>query len=268
MRYPLLSALVVMCCLPLVSSCSFFRPQSVPPSPAASTPAAAIREAIPGLSKNTAANRNPQYETEEDLLKITTEFQRVEARDTYRFPLPQDVTGANAYKATLKRLDDYQAKHPGAYPVLVAFTRGRAYEGLHAYPQALEAYQRVSQTRHRLKDEATKSAAALDKFQELAERPVSATTPAEYLQVLDEQAADLILVGLPLGRDGRPTVQSERVRSQARQLLAGRSERIEFFDESFTTAEAIHRFAGAADDAHAAAVMLEHYLAARAGGRR
>lgn len=189
MRYPLLPALVVMCCLPLVSSCSFFRPQSVPPSPAAASPAAAIREAIPGLSKNTAANRNPQYETEEDLLKITTEFQRVEAHDTYRFPLPQDVTGANAYKATLKRLDDYQARHPGAYPVLVAFTRGRAYEGLHAYPQALEAYQRVSQTRHRLKDEATKSAAALDKFQELAERPISATTPAEYLQVLDEQAA-------------------------------------------------------------------------------
>lgn len=87
-------------------------------------------------------------------------------------------------------------------------------------------------------------------------------------RMLDEQAADLILVGLPLSRDGRPTVQSELVRSQARQLLAGRSERIEFFDESFTTAEAIHRFAGEADDAHAAAVMLEHYLAARAGDRR
>ena len=86
-------------------------------------------------------------------------------------------------------------------------------------------------------------------------------------RVLDEQAADLILVGLPLARDGRPTVQSERVRSQARRLLAGRPERIEFFDESFTTAEANHRFADAADDAHAAAVMLEHYLIAREGNR-
>ncbi|MDE2862239.1 MAG: Holliday junction resolvase RuvX [Chloroflexi bacterium] len=86
-------------------------------------------------------------------------------------------------------------------------------------------------------------------------------------RILDEQAADLILVGLPLGRDGRPTVQSERVRSQARQLLAGRPERIEFFDESYTTAEANHRFASDADDAHAAAVMLEHYLMAREGDR-
>ena len=184
-----LPALVVMLCLPLVSSCSFFRPRSVPPSPAASSPASEIRDFIPGLSKNADADRNPQYETEEDLLKITTEFQRAEANDTYRFPLPQDVTGTNAYKATLKRLDDYQAKHPGAYPVLVAFTRGRAYEGLHAYPQALEEYQRISETRHRLKNEAVKSATALSKFQELVQRPISATTPVEYLQALDDQAA-------------------------------------------------------------------------------
>ncbi len=87
-------------------------------------------------------------------------------------------------------------------------------------------------------------------------------------RVLDEQAADLILVGLPLDRDGRPTVQSERIRSQARHLLEGRPERIEFFDESFTTAEANHRYADDADDSHAAAVMLEHYLLSRAGGRQ
>lgn len=179
----------MMFCLPLVSSCSFFRPRSAPPNPPAFSPASEIREFIPGLSKNVDAERNPQYETEDDLLKITTEFQRVEANDTYRFPLPQDVTGANAYKATLKRLDDYQAKHPGAYPVLVAFTRGRAYEGLHAYPQALEEYQRIGATPHRLKDEAVKSATALSKFQELTQQPISATTPVEYLQALDDQAA-------------------------------------------------------------------------------
>ena len=83
-------------------------------------------------------------------------------------------------------------------------------------------------------------------------------------RMLDDQAADLILVGLPLGRDGRPTIQSERIRNQARILLAGRTETIRFFDESFTTAEALHRYAGAADDARAAAVLLEHFLAADA----
>ena len=86
-------------------------------------------------------------------------------------------------------------------------------------------------------------------------------------RVLDEQSADLILVGLPMGRAGQSTLQSESVRRQANELLAGRSERIEFFDESYTTAEANHRFADDADDSHAAAVMLEHYLRTRAAGR-
>ena len=85
-------------------------------------------------------------------------------------------------------------------------------------------------------------------------------------EVLDDQEPDLILVGLPLDRNGLPTLQSDRIRSQARELLAGRVERIEFFDESFTTAEARHRFADAADDARAAVVLLEHYLRARQGG--
>jgi hypothetical protein len=98
------------------------------------------------------------------------------------------VTGANAYKATLKRLQDYQAKHPGAYPVVAAFTRGRAYEGLHAYQEALAEYERVSQTKHRLKDEAAKSVAALTTFKQLTDRQFSASTPVEYLKALDDQA--------------------------------------------------------------------------------
>jgi hypothetical protein len=73
------------------------------------------------LSK-TEPSTNPEYVTEEDLLKIVTEFQRVSGKDSYRFPIPKDVTGANVYKATLTRLQDYEAKHPGAYPELIAFT--------------------------------------------------------------------------------------------------------------------------------------------------
>lgn len=179
-------------CLPLTfqSGCSLFRssPNPIMPSPVEAA-TNTVRDIIPGLSKNDQANTNPQYETEEDLLKIVAEFQRVEAKDTYRFPLPQDVTGANAYKATLKRLEDYGAKHPGAYPILIAYTKARAYEGLHAYEPALEHCQIVSQSSHRLKEEGNQAAAALSSFQELTQRPFSATTPVEYLKALDEQAA-------------------------------------------------------------------------------
>ena len=56
---------------------------------------------IPGLTgAKDGTESNPQYATEEDLLKVVNEFQRAAAKDTYRFPIPKDVTGANVYKAT------------------------------------------------------------------------------------------------------------------------------------------------------------------------
>lgn len=138
-------------------------------------------------SEKNKLESNPQYVTEEDLLKIVGEFQRAAGRDTYRFPIPKDVTGANVYKATLNRLQDYEAKHPGAYPELIAFTRARAYEGLREYDKALAQYQLVSQSRHQLNEEATKAVETLSLFQRLRQQPISATTPVEYLQSLDEQ---------------------------------------------------------------------------------
>jgi hypothetical protein len=138
------------------------------------------------LEKKEEPTSNPQYVTEEDLLKIVGEFQRAAGKDTYRFPIPKDVTGANVYKATLIRLQDYEAKHPGAYPELIAFTRARAYEGEHAYAQAILQYQIVGQSRHQLKDEAAKAVEILSHFQELQQRPITATTPVDYLKSLDD----------------------------------------------------------------------------------
>jgi hypothetical protein len=140
----------------------------------------------PPLGKGEATTSNPQYITEEEILRIVGELQRASGKDTYRFPIPKDVTGANVYKATLTRLQDYEAKHPGAYPEIIAFTRARAYEGEGAYAQAVAQYQIVSQSRHQLKDEAAKAMTILARFQEVQQRPVTATTPVEYLQSLDE----------------------------------------------------------------------------------
>lgn len=167
-----------------------------PPLPAAVSPQESqpsrLRDWIPGLrtwTKKSEENSNPQYVTEEDLLKVVGEFQRVAAKDTYRFPIPKDVTGANVNKATLRRLQDYEAKHPGAYPDILAFTRARAYESLHEYDKAIEQYQIVSQSKHPLNTEAAKSVAVLTQFRDLQKQPVSATTPVEYIQALDRHIA-------------------------------------------------------------------------------
>jgi len=146
--------------------------------------------AISGLSDGKGDTAvNPQYVTEADLLKVVTELQRLSGKDTYRFPIPKDVTGANVYKATLIRLQDYEAKHPGAYPELLAFTRGRAYEELREYGKAIEQYQVVSQGKNQLKEEAAKAVVVLTRFQEIRQSPLNATTPVEYIQALDNQIA-------------------------------------------------------------------------------
>ena len=143
---------------------------------------------VPGLSSDEPqTNGNIQYRTEQDLLKVVSEFQRVATKDSYRFPLPKDVTGANVHKATLTRLHDYETKHPGAYPAIIAFTRGRAYEGLHAYEQAVGEYHRVAQGKSRLKQEATQAIEALTAFQALKQLTPTASTAVAYVQALDEQ---------------------------------------------------------------------------------
>ncbi len=174
--------------------CSFlgvwpFTPEAeTAPAPPSAPPAPQNDSWLPFFSSSQPEpTTNPQYVTEEDLLKVVTEFQRVSGKDSYRFSIPKDVTGANVYKATLIRLQDYEAKHPGAYPELIAFTRGRAYEGLHEYTKAQEQYQLVSQTRHPLKAEAAAAVETLAHFQEVRQRPLASTTPLDYLKSLDEQ---------------------------------------------------------------------------------
>lgn len=183
---------LILCAL-LFSGCSVGQWFSRDPSPTASTsstppPSKASDSWLPSLSLGKdEPQANPQYVTEEDLLKIVGEFQRAAGKDTYRFATPKDVTGANVNKATLTRLQDYEAKHPGAYPELIAFTRARAYEGVRAYDKAIPQYQLVSQSKHQLKDEAGKAVEILTRFHELQQRPISAATPVDYLKSLDER---------------------------------------------------------------------------------
>ncbi|MGE0823782.1 MAG: hypothetical protein AB7G75_14000 [Candidatus Binatia bacterium] len=175
---------VLLCCFSfsLLSGCASTQPST--PSAPSGLPAV-----IPGWADQlTKDERNPQYVTEEDLLKIVNEFQRTAGKDTYRFPIPKDVTGANVYKATLIRLQDYETKHPGAYGEIIAFTRARAYEGLHEYEKALSQYHTVSQsTTNTLQADATKAIEILTQFQAIRTQPLSATTPVEYLKSLDQQ---------------------------------------------------------------------------------
>jgi hypothetical protein len=181
---------LLTCSSLVLPGCSLWS-RSAPASQQASltTPTPLVTSALSDLTSKGTPESNPQYVTEEDLLKIVNEFQRAAPKDTYRFPIPKDVTGANIYKATLTRLNDYAAKHPGAYGEIIAFTRARAYEGLREYDKAVAQYQIVSQTKHDLQPEAAKAIDVLTRFRDLKQKPLATTTPLNYLKSLDEQIA-------------------------------------------------------------------------------
>jgi tetratricopeptide (TPR) repeat protein len=124
-----------------------------------------------------------------DLLDIVKDFQRLAREDTYRFPIPKDVTGVNIMKATLVRLDDYEKKNSGKFTDIVQFNRASALERLREYDQAAALYRKVAETENRLGKEAAKNAEILDSFLQILDRELPSEDPFEYIKGLDEKVA-------------------------------------------------------------------------------
>jgi tetratricopeptide (TPR) repeat protein len=124
-----------------------------------------------------------------DLLDIVKDFQRLAREDSYRFPIPKDVTGINIMKATLVRLDDYERKNPNQYSDIVQFNKALALERLREYDQAAALYRKVADGGGRLGAEAAKNAEILDDFLRIFDRAVPTDDPFKYIAGLDQKVA-------------------------------------------------------------------------------
>jgi tetratricopeptide (TPR) repeat protein len=143
---------------------------------------------LPACSSRSAVPES-RYVPAGDLLDIVKDFQRLAREDTYRFPIPKDVTGINIMKATLVRLDDYQRKNPNQYSDIVQFNKALALERLREYDQAAALYRKVADEGGRLGAEAAKNAAILDDFLRIFDRPVPTDDPFKYIAGLDQKVA-------------------------------------------------------------------------------
>jgi tetratricopeptide (TPR) repeat protein len=141
-----------------------------------------------GCSSRTAA-ADPRYVPAGDLLDIVKDFQRLMKEDTYRFPIPKDVTGVNIMKATLVRLEDYEKKNPGRFTDIIQYNKALALERLREYDQAIAYYRKVAETGGRLGAEAAKNAEVLEVFQRILEKPLPSEDPFKYIEALDEKVA-------------------------------------------------------------------------------
>lgn len=84
----------------------------------------------------------------------------------------------------------------------------------------------------------------------------------ELIDIISKEKIEKIIVGLPIGLDGKENENTKRVRAFGKEL---RSEieteiGIEFVDERFTTHEAARMEGGVSRDEKAAMIILETYL--------
>jgi tetratricopeptide (TPR) repeat protein len=140
-------------------------------------------------SSRTSAPTELRYLPAGDLLDIVKDFQRLAKEDTYRFPIPKDVTGVNIMKATLVRLDDYERKNRGQFTDIVQFNKALALERLREYDQAAALFRKVADGDGRLAAEAGKNAEILDNFLRIFDRVVPTDDPFKYIAGLDEKVA-------------------------------------------------------------------------------
>ena len=141
---------------------------------------------IAGCSSRAAAP-DIRYAPAGDLLDIIKDFQRLAREDTYRFPIPKDITGVNIMKATLLRLQDYEKKNPRQFTGIIQYNKALALERLREYDQAANSFRKVAESEDRLATEAAKNAEILDTFMRIVAKPLSAEDPFKHMEGLDEK---------------------------------------------------------------------------------
>ena len=136
-----------------------------------------------------SAPPEPRYAPARDLLEIVRDFQRLAREDSYRFAIPKDITGVNIMKATLVRLNDYEAKNPGVQADVVLFNKALALERLREYDRAAALFRKVADSGGRLGEQAARNAEILDNFLRIFDKALPTEDPFKYIAALDEKVA-------------------------------------------------------------------------------
>lgn len=95
---------------------------------------------------------------------------------------------------------------------------------------------------------------------DVVERAATREGLARLAQIVQEQAAERVVVGLPLTLRGERGSQAEVTEEFVRALREAITVPVETYDERFTTALAVRDSGEAPEDARAAAHLLESYL--------
>lgn len=85
----------------------------------------------------------------------------------------------------------------------------------------------------------------------------------ELVKIIKTEKIDKVIIGLPLGMDGKEKANTARVREFGEKLKKEISVSVEFYDERFSSQQADRSEGGVSRDEKAALIILQSYLDSR-----
>ena len=79
-------------------------------------------------------------------------------------------------------------------------------------------------------------------------------------ELIKQERIDKVVIGLPMGLDGKENANTARVKKFGEELKAQITVPVEYFDERFSSQQADRSVGGASRDEKSAMVVLESYL--------
>jgi hypothetical protein len=119
------------------------------------------------------------------LLQIVSGFERYASVDLYHFETPHDMSGQNAFRATIARLNSFQETYPGVNEDIVGFVRGEAWMRLGDFVRAGQAFSLVADDPpSSLSAQAARKRDACSELETaLSAKPEEKTPPASVVQM-------------------------------------------------------------------------------------
>ena len=85
----------------------------------------------------------------------------------------------------------------------------------------------------------------------------------DIIKIISDEKIDKVIVGLPIGIDGKENANTERIRKFGGEIKDKTKVSVEFFDERFSSQAADRMGAGVSRDEKSAMIILEDWLSSK-----
>ncbi|MCD6384330.1 hypothetical protein J7M23_00995 [Candidatus Sumerlaeota bacterium] len=144
-----------------------------------------------GCQHQTSTIIDRKYLPPHTLSTIIAELKIYQSADIYRFPYPRTPAGQNVFKATLRRLDNFERLYPelaGEFKDIIDFSRALAFEKLGEIDKADKYYRSVTECRDSpLQQEARRRLTIIDQINTVLQKETNPQTLEGLLVIYEQQ---------------------------------------------------------------------------------